>query len=104
MRRPFLLTDGRATITGMTNPMTKILPALLALAMTTGAASAQQRTFYDAGGKVVGRSSTDSSGTTTNYDARGKVIRRRPATRRRSTMPVVATLASSPQTAKCRAG
>jgi hypothetical protein len=54
----------------MTNPMTKILPALLSLAMMTGAASAQQRTFYDAGGKVVGRSATDSSGTTTNYDAR----------------------------------
>jgi YD repeat-containing protein len=45
-------------------------------ARLTGAASAQQRTFYDAGGKVVGRSSTDSSGTTTNYDARGKVISR----------------------------
>jgi hypothetical protein len=62
----------------MTNPMTKfaitthgksnrILPALLALALLTGAASAQQRTIYHAGGKVVGRSSTDSSGTTTNY-------------------------------------
>jgi hypothetical protein len=31
----------------MTNPMTKILIALLTLAMMTGAASAQQRTFYD---------------------------------------------------------
>ena len=56
--------------------MTKILPALLTFAMMTGAASAQQRTYYDAGGKVVGRSATDSSGTVTNYDARGKVISR----------------------------
>jgi hypothetical protein len=29
----------------MTKPMTKFLPALLALAMMTGAASAQSRTF-----------------------------------------------------------
>ena len=56
--------------------MTKILPALLALALMTGAASAQQRTYYDAGGRVVGRAATDSQGTTTNYDARGKVISR----------------------------
>ena len=55
----------------------KILLALLTLAMMTGAASAQlQRTFYDAGGNVVGRSSTDSQGSTTNYDARGNVTGR----------------------------
>jgi hypothetical protein len=30
-----------------------------------------QRTFYDASGKVVGRSATDGAGTTTNYDSRG---------------------------------
>jgi YD repeat-containing protein len=51
-----------------------ILLTLLTLAMLTDAASAQQRTFHDAGGKVVGRSATDSSGTVTNYDARGRVI------------------------------
>jgi YD repeat-containing protein len=56
--------------------MPKLLLALLTFAMMTGAASAQQRTFYDAGGKVVGRSSTDSSGAVTNYDARGRVITR----------------------------
>ena len=56
--------------------MAKILPALLSLAMMTGAASAQQRTFYNSSGKVVGGSATDSSGTITNYDARGKVISR----------------------------
>jgi YD repeat-containing protein len=49
---------------------------LLALAMMTGAASAQQRTLYEARGNVVGRSATDSSGATINYDARGKVISR----------------------------
>ncbi|MBR1302176.1 hypothetical protein [Bradyrhizobium sp. AUGA SZCCT0042] len=44
--------------------------------MMTGAALAQQRTFYDARGNVVGRSATDSQGSTTNYDAGGKVISR----------------------------
>ncbi|MEH2563455.1 hypothetical protein [Bradyrhizobium sp. AZCC 2289] len=63
----------------MTNPTT-ILLALLALAMLTGAASAQQRTIYGSSGKVVGRASTDSGGATTNYDARGKVISRESAT------------------------
>jgi len=67
---------GRARLAGMTNPMSKILRALLTFAMMTGAASAQQRTFYDSAGKVVGRASTDSSGTTTNYDSRGRVISR----------------------------
>jgi YD repeat-containing protein len=56
--------------------MTKTMIAALALAMLTGTVSAQQRTIYDSRGKVVGRSSTDSSGTTTNYDARGRVITR----------------------------
>jgi hypothetical protein len=44
---------------GMTQPMAKML-VLLTLAMMTRAASAQQRTIYDAGGKVVVRSATDS--------------------------------------------
>ena len=56
--------------------MSKMLLALLAFAMTTGAASAQQRTLYDSRGHVVGRSATDSVGATINYDARGKVISR----------------------------
>jgi YD repeat-containing protein len=60
----------------MTNTVTKTLLALLALAVMTGEASAQSRTFYDARGNVVGRASTDNSGTVTNYDARGKVISR----------------------------
>jgi len=44
----------------MTNPM-KLLLVPLTLALMTGAASAQQCTFYDSAGKVVGRSSTDKS-------------------------------------------
>jgi YD repeat-containing protein len=45
--------------------------AALALSALASEASAEQRTFYDASGKVVGRSATDSQGTTTNYDSRG---------------------------------
>jgi YD repeat-containing protein len=54
--------------------------ALLALAITTDAASAQQRTFYDARGNVVGRSATDSQGTVTTYDPRGNVVARESTT------------------------
>ena len=54
----------------MTNTMAKILLALLALTVLTGAASAQSQTLYDANGKVVGRSATDGR-TTTLYDANG---------------------------------
>jgi hypothetical protein len=36
----------------------------------------QSRTFDDRSGKNVGRSSTDSSGMTTNHDSRGRVISR----------------------------
>jgi YD repeat-containing protein len=60
----------------MTNPATKILIALLTLAVLATEASAQSRTFYDSSGKVVGRSGTDSQGTVTNYDSRGRVISR----------------------------
>jgi YD repeat-containing protein len=58
----------------------KILLALVALAATTGNALAQSRSFYNASGRSVGRSSTDSSGTITNYDVRGKVISREATT------------------------
>ena len=50
--------------------------AALALAALTGAAQAQQRTFYDSAGRSLGRSTTDSHGTVTNTDSRGKVISR----------------------------
>jgi YD repeat-containing protein len=55
---------------------TTIIAALALAAALTGAASAQQRTFYDSSGNVTGRSATDSSGAVTNYDARGRVISR----------------------------
>jgi YD repeat-containing protein len=50
----------------------KLLLALVLLALST-AAHAQQRTIYDSSGRVVGRSSTDSQGSTTLYDASGRV-------------------------------
>jgi YD repeat-containing protein len=52
----------------------KILWTILALALLTGHAFAQQRTFYDARGKVVGRTATDSQKTTTFYDAAGRKV------------------------------
>lgn len=64
----------------MTQPLKIILLALLTLAIMTATASAQQRTFYDSRGNVVGRSATDSSGAVTNYDARGEVIGRESST------------------------
>jgi YD repeat-containing protein len=71
----------------MTNTMTTMIPlALLALAMLTGAASAEQRTFYDSRGKVVGRSATDSAGTVTTYDASGNVIGRETTTGNTTTL------------------
>ena len=57
----------------MTSPATKILLALLTVATMSGAASAQSRVYF-------GRSSTDSSGATTNYDSRGEVITRESTT------------------------
>ena len=56
--------------------MTKTPLALLMLALLTDAATAQQRTLHDSRGNVVGRSATDSQGTTTTYDRRGRVISR----------------------------
>ena len=55
---------------------TQTIIVALALAALIGTESAQSRTFYNLSEKVVGRSSTDSQGTTTNYDASGKVISR----------------------------
>jgi YD repeat-containing protein len=48
------------------------LIAAIALMALTGNALAQARTFYDSAGRVVGRSTTDSSGSTTYYDAAGR--------------------------------
>ena len=57
-------------------PLAALAFALLTLAMMTGAASAQQRTFYNSRGNVVGRSATDSQGTVTHYNSRGRIIGR----------------------------
>jgi YD repeat-containing protein len=62
------------------------LLVLLTLAMMTDAASAQQRAYYDAGGRVLGRSATDSSGTVANYDSRGRVISRETMTANTTTV------------------
>ncbi len=45
-----------------------ILIVLIIPRLLPDIASAQSRTFYDAGGNVAGRSATDSSGSTTVYD------------------------------------
>ena len=60
----------------MTQPTTRFLLAVLTLAMMIGAASAQQRTYYDNSGRRIGSASTDSTGTVTNYDRSGRVISR----------------------------
>ena len=51
------------------------LAIALALLMPTEAL-AQSRTFYDASGRVTGRSITGSNGSTTIYDASGRVTGR----------------------------
>ncbi|WP_155255195.1 hypothetical protein [Bradyrhizobium elkanii] len=57
--------------------MIKLMISAAALvAVTLTAAQARQRTHYDAGGRVIGRSATDSQGTTTFYDAGGRVSAR----------------------------
>jgi YD repeat-containing protein len=65
--------------------MTKILLALLTLAIATGA-SAQPRQYYDRSGQRIGTASTDSSGTVTNYDSRGKVISKESTTGNQTTI------------------
>ena len=54
--------------------MKPIIIALAALVAITGAALSQSRTFYDSAGRVTGKSTTDSIGTTTFYDASGRNV------------------------------
>jgi len=49
---------------------------VLIIALFASAATAQQRTIYDARGNVVARTATDSQGSTTTYDAAGRVVGR----------------------------
>ena len=48
------------------------LAIVLALLLSSGAATAQQQTYRDAMGRTVGRSVTDTRGDTTYYDAMGR--------------------------------
>jgi YD repeat-containing protein len=53
------------------------LTVALALLMPTGVlAQSSSRTFYDASGRVSGRSTTGSNGSTTIYDTSGRVTGR----------------------------
>jgi YD repeat-containing protein len=52
--------------------VTKIMLALLTLAMSTDAL-AESRSFYDSSGRRIGSATTDSQGSTTFYDSRGRV-------------------------------
>jgi len=52
----------------------------LTLASLATEAPAQQRTYYDASGRVVGRAATDNQGTVTTYDSQGRVIGRQTTT------------------------
>jgi len=61
----------------------RALIALAALVMLTGAALAQDRTFYDRAGRVIGKAKTDSNGGTTFYDAAGRVTGKASPPRRR---------------------
>ena len=54
----------------------KAIIALAVLVALTGPALAQQRTLYDASGRVIGKSATDSQSSRTLYDASGRVIGR----------------------------
>ena len=49
---------------------------VLALFTATALAQTRSQTFYDSSGRVTGRSTTDSAGSTTFYDASGRVIGR----------------------------
>ena len=67
--------------------MTRLfLPRCLTLVMLTGAASAQQRTLYDASGRAVVRSVIGSNGAVTNYGADGRVLTRETTSGRTTTI------------------
>ena len=51
------------------------LAIIITIALAAPALS-QSRTFYDSAGRVTGKSTTDSAGTTTFYDASGRVTGR----------------------------
>jgi YD repeat-containing protein len=62
------------------NGATKMFLLLIAVVfLTTNAQAQQSRTFYDSTGRVSGRSTTDSGGSSTFYGASGRVTGRRSA-------------------------
>lgn len=50
--------------------------ATLVLVLASDAAAAEQATFRDANGRVIGRAATDSQGSTTFYDSSGRTTGR----------------------------
>ena len=70
-----------------------MLTLLIALAALTSEASAQGRTIYSNDGRIVGRYTTDSQGTTTLYDANGRVISRATGNRRLARRALAVALA-----------
>jgi YD repeat-containing protein len=56
--------------------LVRLLAATLSVITLSSEAPAQSGTLYDSSGRVSGRYSTDSQGTTTYYDATGKVTSR----------------------------
>ena len=60
----------------MSDAMMKLTTLRMLALLTAGNAQAQQRTIYGADGKVTGRATTDSQGSTTIYDAAGRVTGR----------------------------
>ena len=58
----------------------KLLVIVLVLSALPMSALAQGRTYYDATGKAVARSTVDTQGTVTTFGADGKVISRETTT------------------------
>jgi hypothetical protein len=70
-----LIKTTRQTYSAPCRRDVNIAVAIVLLLVPT-AAHAQQRTFYDASGKVSGRAVTDSSGASVFYNASGNVTGR----------------------------
>ena len=51
----------------------RVIVATAGIVLSLMPALAQQRTFYDSSGRVIGRERTGSNGSTTLYDSSGRV-------------------------------
>jgi YD repeat-containing protein len=56
--------------------VSRLCAAFVVFVVLANPAIAEQRTLYDAGGRVIGRAATDSQGSTTFYDPAGRVTGR----------------------------